>query len=819
MPAKRLAGRPPAGRMPDMSLLPGEVFAGFVIERELGAGGMGVVYLARHPRLPRRVALKLLRTELGADPSFVVRFRREAETVARLDHPNIVAIDDSGAENGALWISMKFIDGRTAGAALADYERGMPPSRAVHIIEKVASALDFAHRHNVIHRDVKPANVLLTESDDGDDERVYLTDFGVAKAMGEIEAQATSLTATGGVVATLDYAAPEQIESRQLDGRCDVYALGCVLFKLLTGAIPYPGATLGAKVYARMHRPPPAPTALVPTLPSAFDEVVARALALEPADRYQTCKALAVAARAALLTPPRGSTSTERMTPGGNGAAGSGSEHGPKSPAATTGPSEEGSPRSHRLPSALSPPPNPTSRRQEPAPRTSNPPHTSQQSLPHDVAQRRGPGLPPNSGATPVPTITPPNRRRQRSRMAIGAVLLVAAIVAGIAFVQRGGIAGTGLRSRDADSSPAGEASTTTAKPSSTTPTTRTPPQSSTNTSPIASSATRTSTSTTAPSTSTTRLQLFAGLPHSAALPTTTILVSRDSPDIDNPAQRFGLYPVDSNTGEVGKPIKLTDQPMNSILAPDRTSIIYTANDAAGKGMLRTVAPDGRGDRVLFPRPNDCDSLGRPAWNPVKPDQLAITCGTSKSPPADLRIVDLEGNEIRKLTTDLQVIDDLSFSPNGMLVAYWGSKTAGAGGGQLYIQNVSGSAPVAITAPEFNDADPDFSLDGRQIAFRRVVGSGGKNYSDIAVVDTTGGTVRFLTRGDSNKQGPVWSPDGNQIAYKNDLVPDAEGTKNEVWVLTVRSGTDGRAIAGDDPHPLATQDPGSIQGSPTWGLR
>jgi len=212
--------------MPDMLLRPGEVFAGFVIERELGAGGMGVVYLARHPRLPRRVALKLLRTDLGSDPSFVARFQREADTVARLDHPNIVAIDDSGAQDGMLWISMRFIDGDTAAGALAAYVDGMPPERAVHIIEKVAAALDFAHRKQVVHRDVKPANILLTDSDDDDAERVYLTDFGVAKAIGEIEMQATALTTAGGVVATLDYATPEQIEGKPLDGRCDVYALG-----------------------------------------------------------------------------------------------------------------------------------------------------------------------------------------------------------------------------------------------------------------------------------------------------------------------------------------------------------------------------------------------------------------------------------------------------------------------------------------------------------------------------------------------------------------------------------------------------------------
>lgn len=290
--------------MPDMLLRPGEVFAGFVIERELGAGGMDVVYLARHPRLPRRVALKLLRTDLGSDPSFVARFQREADTVARLDHPNIVAIDDSGAQDGMLWISMRFIDGDTAAGALAAYVDGMPPERAVQIIEKVAAALDFAHRIQVVHRDVKPANILMTDSDDDDAERVYLTDFGAAKAIGEIEMQATALTTAGGVVATLDYAAPEQIEGKPLDGRCDVYALGCVLYKLLTGVIPYPGESLAATVYARMHQPPPLPGDSVPTLPKGFDDVIAKALAMEPDDRFQSCRALAVAARAALDTTP-----------------------------------------------------------------------------------------------------------------------------------------------------------------------------------------------------------------------------------------------------------------------------------------------------------------------------------------------------------------------------------------------------------------------------------------------------------------------------------------------------------------------------------
>jgi serine/threonine protein kinase len=284
-----------------VSLQPGEVFAGFTIVRELGAGGMGVVYLARHPRLPRQVALKLLRADLGADPSFVERFRREAEIVAELDHPAIVPVDDTGAERGRLWLSMPFIDGSTADRALADSPGGLPADRVVHIVDRVASALDFAHRRNLIHRDVKPANILLSPGAEGEPERVYLSDFGVAKGFGELEARSPALTVAGGVVATIDYAAPEQIEGRPLDGRCDVYALGCVLFKLLTGDIPFHGDNLGAKVYARLHQDPPLVSHLRPALPREIDAVVARALEKDRDKRFQTCRDLAAAVRGALL--------------------------------------------------------------------------------------------------------------------------------------------------------------------------------------------------------------------------------------------------------------------------------------------------------------------------------------------------------------------------------------------------------------------------------------------------------------------------------------------------------------------------------------
>jgi serine/threonine protein kinase/alpha-tubulin suppressor-like RCC1 family protein len=280
-----------------MALEPGTVFAGYVVERLLGVGGMGSVYLVSHPRLPRRDALKLLRPELCTDPVFVARFRREAAIVAGLSHPHILPVHDRGSEGGQLWISMPYVEGRDAEDELASYQAGMPAARAVEIVGQVGSALDYAHRTELLHRDVKPANILLTAGREAyESEWVFLTDFGIAKATDE----AVALTETGAVLATFGFASPEQIEGRRLDARADIYSLGCVLYKLLTGSNPYPGTSVAVAIHGHLQLPPPRPTALTPGLPVGFDEVVAAAMAKAPGDRYESCRALTIAARNAL---------------------------------------------------------------------------------------------------------------------------------------------------------------------------------------------------------------------------------------------------------------------------------------------------------------------------------------------------------------------------------------------------------------------------------------------------------------------------------------------------------------------------------------
>ncbi len=272
----------------------GSVVCGYRIERVLGAGGMGTVYLAADPSLPRQTALKVLSSELSRDRDFRARFIREADMAAALEHPQIVSVYNRGqTEDGQLWIAMQFVDGIDADAALRDGT--MAPQRAVHIIAQVAKALDFAHAHNVVHRDIKPGNFLLS-GPIGPDERVLLGDFGIARAFDDV-----GLTATGSVMATVAYAAPEVLSDAPIDGRVDIYSLGCALFRLLTGHTPFP-ATNGAAAVMMGHlfSPPPRVTDAVPSLPAALDRVIAIAMAKDPAARFGSAGELAAAAASAL---------------------------------------------------------------------------------------------------------------------------------------------------------------------------------------------------------------------------------------------------------------------------------------------------------------------------------------------------------------------------------------------------------------------------------------------------------------------------------------------------------------------------------------
>jgi hypothetical protein len=867
--------------MPDMSLRPGEVFAGYSIDRELGAGGMGSVYLARHPRLPRFDALKLLRPELCTDPGFVGRFEREADTVAQLDHPNIVPVYDRGSQDGQLWISMRFIDGTNAEKALADQGGGgLAPERVVRIVSKVASALDYAHKQQLLHRDVKPANILITPGpeDDEDAERVFLSDFGVAKAIGAAAERISSLTSTGSVVATLDYASPEQIKGQVLDHRSDIYALGCVLYKLLTGTVPYPGESVAARVYGHLNNDAPPPSSIDPRLPAGFDAVVATAMAKDAADRYPTCRALATAARAALTSPaadlgppaedpdagfPTIMTTSagiiaagQRVQPGQAGPGSEGAAQAGHVGAARPGPGQAGAAQpgtADPMPPWLGSPHEQGASQgtdiQRPGPPLAGTtgeqavsgqpwntgPHTAREqaepSWPgqeHRPAEpdrgRRPPDLypaqhypagngssdrPPPADGTggPPPADRPPpdpsggpvgssaRRRTTVIAAATAAVVLIGAITAFV--LLRGDVAGT--------------ASTATGTGSAAAQSTA-PPTPSTSEEP----ATSAEPSTSAPATSsaiTPPLGPVPGLPHSEPLPEQVLLASRTI------GGETEMYQFDATTGAIGAQLtKGGGGAQYPILSPDRGSVIYVQNSAAGSE-LRTMAVDGSGDRTLFPKeqwPQDCTNVYRPAWNTADPTLLTLSCVLADDSTA-VHVVTVDGADLAILDLGFPIVDDITYSLDGTTMAYWGSESRAAGNeGTIFIRPAQGEAePMQLVerVDGTSDADPTFSPDGSRIAFRRVVEGGGVDggaSAHIYVVNTDGSDLVQLTDGTAIDQDPIWSPDGTQLAFKSNR-PDSEGrTENQIWVMNA----DGTNI-----RELGVGTPGTGDGAPAWGHR
>ncbi|WP_285030225.1 serine/threonine-protein kinase [Mycolicibacterium sp. lyk4-40-TYG-92] len=376
---------------------PGDIVAGYTIESVLGVGGMGVVYKAKNPQLPRSDALKVLTTSIQGDGQFRERFLREANVAATLDHPNIVAVYSRGeTEAGQLWIAMQYVAGTDADQEVRSGR--MSPARAARIITEVAKALDYAHRRGIMHRDVKPANFLLANADDpGDDERVFLADFGIARAFDD----AAHLTTDGSVMASIAYAPPEALSGQHVDSRADVYSLACSFFVLLTGKTPYGGLPGGIAAIAAAHVTGEIPrvTDRVPHLPWALNEVIARGMAKDPNARYQTAREFAAAATAAV---------------------------------ANSGPAPH-APRQLPPPGAQSWPP------RQPTPPSGVLTYPSGQfSGPYPPGPPRG-QMPPQMAA-PRPPSTPPNSSRKR-RLVIGAgvaaVITVIVVVASILLIGK----------------------------------------------------------------------------------------------------------------------------------------------------------------------------------------------------------------------------------------------------------------------------------------------------------------------------------------------------------------------------------------------
>ncbi len=269
-------------------------FGHYRLEQLIGRGGMGEVYRAYDTKHDRIVALKVLPSHLAKDVSFQQRFRRESQAAAGINEPHVVPIHGFGEIDDRLYLDMRLIEGRNLGTILGDGGKPLKPALAVSVIEQVAAALDAAHEAGLIHRDVKPSNILITDRD-----FAYLIDFGLARTAGE-----AGLTTAGSTLGTMAYMSPERFEGGHIDSRADVYALTCVLYECLTGSRPYPVDSLEQQIARHINAPAPKPSATDPTL-AAFDEVIARGMAKKPGKRYQTAGELAAAARQALSMPVR----------------------------------------------------------------------------------------------------------------------------------------------------------------------------------------------------------------------------------------------------------------------------------------------------------------------------------------------------------------------------------------------------------------------------------------------------------------------------------------------------------------------------------
>jgi len=281
----------------------GKVIAGYRIEERVGRGGMGVVYRAEHLNLRRRAAIKIIAPDLAESEGFRERFTREARIAAALQHPNIVTVYDAGEVDGLLYLAMQYIEGFDLSAMLRREGR-LRPYRAVDVCRQVAAALDAAHAMGLIHRDVKPANVLI------EGRTAFLTDFGLTK---RLDGTHTELTRAGDVVGTIHYVAPEQIEGTQVSARSDVYSLGCLLYHCLSGQVPFARDTDVAVIYAHLSEDPPRLSTVRPELAGGLDAVIAKALDKSPDRRFPTCGDLINAARAVIdaagpladTSPPR----------------------------------------------------------------------------------------------------------------------------------------------------------------------------------------------------------------------------------------------------------------------------------------------------------------------------------------------------------------------------------------------------------------------------------------------------------------------------------------------------------------------------------
>ncbi|MEX2619010.1 MAG: protein kinase [Egibacteraceae bacterium] len=688
-----------------MNELPvGAHLAGYRIEGVAGRGGMGVVYLAEHIHLGRRVALKTLSGPRGADEEFRERFIRESRMAARIDHPHIVPIFDAGEADGLLYLAMRLVTGGDLQGMIDDHAP-LAVDMTLGMMRQVASALDAAHAQGLVHRDVKPGNVLLERAPAEHAPHCFLADFGLTKH----SSSDTALTSAGQLLGTLSYVAPEQIEGAALDGRADQYSLACMLHECLTGAPPFRTDSDSALplIAAHLHDSPPPLSAARPDLPGALDEALQRALAKSPAQRYPDCTALVDALEDAAGAPhttpavavPRELEDTIDFTRVDEGEPPTARDPAPPPAAATPDPSEE---------------------------------QTYTVDRPQPAASPRRPAPPPPGGRP-----TPPPARRGRLVAAVVGVLAVLAI-GGITAAQVLTGAETSAEDPPPDPDPDPEPDPD-PNPAETEPATPTDVAEL-----IAFDSQRDG-----------NREIYVVRADGSGLRNLTQHPADDrqaawSPDRDeivfasNRGGTFALYAVRVDDGSVEQ---LTDGgpagDFDPTWSPDGQAVAFSRQGAGGRD-LYVVDATGAEPRPLT---GGEGSDARPAW---APDGTQLAFQSDRDGPLDIWVMNADGTGLRNLTDHSGTDFHPSWSADGERLVF-GSDRSGAD--NIMVVRADGSGLDRLTSSEaYDDLDPEFSPDGRFVVFQ----SNRDGNHEIYVVGADGGSAVRVTDHSADDRDPGW---------------------------------------------------------------